>query len=207
MEYVLRKSTPAALGGRFAFVVLVHALAIYGLMNGLSRANFKLPMLLQAIEYVTIIESKPVARSRPVPQKSVAQPSVAPPVMPLEQPPVELAPSLPVLEASQPPAIGESANAAVSSEPASAGLSAACPNAQAIRSTMRYPVQARRDGIEGDVTVRFLVGADGAIRDIEIVSSTHREFNAAVLSAVRGFACRGQGREVSVEVPFVFRLR
>lgn len=88
----------------------------------------------------------------------------------------------------------------------SAGLGAACPNAQGIRSTMRYPAQARRDGLQGEVLARFVVGARGDIRDIDIVSSSHWAFNSAVLSAIKQFNCVAQGREVSVEVPFSFRL-
>ena len=89
----------------------------------------------------------------------------------------------------------------------SMAVSAACPNSQAVRTSMRYPLMARRDGVEGDVVARFIVGAAGGIRGAEIISSSNRVFNSAVLAAVQQFQCAGQGRDVMVEVPFSFRLQ
>jgi protein TonB len=52
-----------------------------------------------------------------------------------------------------------------------------------------------------------VVGANGRIRDISIVDSTNRAFNGAVIEAVREFSCVAQGQDVTVEVPFSFRLQ
>jgi protein TonB len=82
----------------------------------------------------------------------------------------------------------------------------ACPNARRVQDAVSYPVQAQRQGLEGDVLARFVVGSRGEIRDIRIVQSSHRSFNNAVTDAVREFRCIGQGQDVTVEVPFSFRL-
>ena len=66
--------------------------------------------------------------------------------------------------------------------------------------------RARRDGLQGDILARFVVGSAGDIRNVDIVSSSQRAFNSTVINAVRQFNCVAQGRDVEVEVPFTFRL-
>lgn len=49
-----------------------------------------------------------------------------------------------------------------------------------------YPQYARRVGMEGQVTLRFMVTEDGRVRDIEVVSAEpERVFNSAAIEAVR----------------------
>ena len=85
-------------------------------------------------------------------------------------------------------------------------LGIACPNAQRVREEMRYPPSARREGIQGDVLVRFMVGIAGEIKNINIISSSNRALSNAAVSAVKQFSCAPQGQDVAVEVPFSFRL-
>ena len=90
---------------------------------------------------------------------------------------------------------------------ASGAVGVACPNAQRVRESILYPATARREGIQGDVLVRFLVGVTGEIKNISIVSSSNRALNHAAVSAVELFSCAAQGQDISVEVPFSFRLQ
>ena len=90
---------------------------------------------------------------------------------------------------------------------ASGAVGVACPNAQRVRESILYPATARREGIQGDVLVRFLVGVTGEIKNISIVSSSNRALNNAAVSAVKLFSCAAQGQDISVEVPFRFRLK
>ncbi len=85
-------------------------------------------------------------------------------------------------------------------------VSVACPNVRTVQAEMRYPVQARRDGVQGDVIVQFVLTASGVVRDARVVSSTHILLNRAALNAVQQFQCIGQGRDLMVEAPFSFRL-
>lgn len=85
-------------------------------------------------------------------------------------------------------------------------LGIACPNAQRVREEMGYPPSARREGIQGDVLVRFMVGIAGEIKNINIISSSNRALSNAAVSAVKQFSCAPQGQDVAVEVPFSFRL-
>lgn len=207
MEYVFRKSTPRSTALRFSGVILLHVMMVYGLMNGLQRPEFKKAIEEMSVIFVPLppVTEKHVEQPRKVVAKSVAQPQVTPPDIVIETPPqpetvtaavastVDAAPGIPVLGTD------------TGTAPA-AGLATACPNAQAVRNNVRYPLAARRDGLEGDVVARFVVGPNGAIRDIAISSSTNRAFNGTVTQAVAQFACVGQGKDVAVEVPFSFRL-
>jgi protein TonB len=77
----------------------------------------------------------------------------------------------------------------------------------------RYPETLRRAGIEGNVTVRFVVDTTGRIdpASVEIVQSTHDLFSVAAkgaLSALRFQPTRVNGRVVraAAMLPFVFTL-
>ena len=48
-----------------------------------------------------------------------------------------------------------------------------------------YPEAARRARIHGTVTVRAVIGRDGAVEDAEIIQSSHRLLEDAALEAVR----------------------
>jgi TonB family protein len=85
-------------------------------------------------------------------------------------------------------------------------IAVVCPNMQSVQSQMRYPIQARRDGIQGAVTVQFMLLANGEVRNPRVVSSAHTLLSRAALSAVAQFQCMGLGRDTLVEAPFYFRL-
>lgn len=208
MEFVFRKQSPVSSAARLSLVVALHVVLIGGLMAGLGHPIMRVTMPA-SIEYVSIIDTPPPA-PKPEARKNATQnplqvpvPDV-PVVMPVVQPEtVSAVPGDTVIATESPVSAAVDGSG---STPAVA-VSAACPNSQAIRSSLRYPIMARRDGIEGDVLARFVVGAAGGIRNAEIVSSSNRVFNTAVLSALQQFQCTGQGREVMVEVPFSFRLQ
>lgn len=74
-----------------------------------------------------------------------------------------------------------------------------------------YPFEMRRAGINGEVTVQFVVDPNGDVRDAFVVKSSQREFEAAAIAAVSKWKFRpGRkgGRAVSTRmvVPMVFSL-
>ena len=78
----------------------------------------------------------------------------------------------------------------------------------------RYPESLRRAGVEGDVVVKFVVDTTGQVemRSVEIVSSTHEAFTAAVreaLARMRFFPSAVGERKVNAlaAMPFRFRLK
>ena len=48
----------------------------------------------------------------------------------------------------------------------------------------RYPDALKKRNINGEVTVRFLVDSSGETEAIEVIESSHRGFNSAVLAAI-----------------------
>jgi protein TonB len=74
-----------------------------------------------------------------------------------------------------------------------------------------YPPAMKSQGREGLAVIRFVVDADGGIRDLGVVSSSERVFATAALDAVAKWkfkAGRKGGRAVAVqmEVPINFHL-
>lgn len=55
----------------------------------------------------------------------------------------------------------------------------------AVTAFPEYPTIARRDRIEGDVTVCFFIDSNGRIRRPKIQSSTHKIFRRAALRAIK----------------------
>lgn len=211
MEYVLHRRSVGQSLVRLVLVVGVHIVVISAIVTTLNQARIAIRKTPPAIEYILpVLEPK-----KPEPIKEIkahkatmATPLVTPPEILIVNPPiavetVTVPPSGDAKTSDPGPVIAASGSDA---KPVSGSVGVACPNSADVRSALRYPKQALRDGIEGEVLVRFIVGTDGALRDVHLVSSSHRVFNNAVLSAVQQFNCVGQNRDVAVEVPFSFKL-
>lgn len=74
-----------------------------------------------------------------------------------------------------------------------------------------YPYEMKRSGITGTVNVGFICDSDGNVRDAYVISSTHREFDAAAVQAVSKWkfkAGRRGGKAVNtrMSVPLEFTL-
>lgn len=74
-----------------------------------------------------------------------------------------------------------------------------------------YPANLRRAGMTGEAVISFVVGADGAIRQGEVVSTTHAEFGEAALQAVQQWTFTpgqkaGLPVNVRMRVPIVFSI-
>lgn len=78
------------------------------------------------------------------------------------------------------------------------------------RQAPRYPARARARGIEGEVTLALLVGEDGAIRDVQVLSAEPSGvFEEAAREALRAWRfepARYQGRPVAVRVEQTLRF-
>jgi RNA polymerase sigma factor (sigma-70 family) len=49
----------------------------------------------------------------------------------------------------------------------------------------RYPAGLSQAGVEGEAVVSFVVGADGAVRDVRVVRATQPDFGAAAMEALK----------------------
>ncbi len=211
MEFSLQRSKPSRRIAGLALVGVAHIAVIAALMFGMTRSHtiFAPPAPIEWVSIVEPLRPPQKLETRELPRTAPAPVVMVPPTIVLDQPPLQVD-SIQVSPDTSAPQVADSAAASGAASDgatsASAGLAAACPNAQAIRASLRYPPQARREGLQGDVLARFVVGSAGDIRNVDIVSSSQRAFNSTVINAVRQFNCVAQGRDVVVEVPFTFRL-
>ena len=207
MEYLMHSRNPARHVSGVAVVVIVHVVVLSALMLGLNRPHVKAPPPTE-LEWITIVPNTlppPPKTFDPSPVKNIVLSPIVMPIVPIDLPAatsetITVAPRDSISSDARP-------TSGSGDVPVSAPiLGAACPNAQSVRETIRYPALARREGLQGDVLARFVVSAAGGIRNIEIVQSTNRAFNGVVVEAVKQFQCLVQAQDVSVEVPFTFRL-
>lgn len=197
-------------------VVIVHMLILFALVTGLAQSPFS----LKAPPDILVIPTEPV-KMRPEPLRPVQMT----PLRPMER----ITVPVPILEPIENPnsiidtvtpdsslmpthRAGVIESTSTVGNPAGTGskpadmTNLACPNSRQVKSNINYPAQARRDGLQGDVLVRFVVSAAGGVRDINVVNSTNRAFNTTAMNAVRQFECVSQGRDVMAEVAFSFRM-
>ena len=207
MEFYLQRRNPVGNFAGLAAVLGLHVVIGMALLYGLARRNIKIsiPPEMTWIPTEIVKPSEPQARPPKALNKTPAPVLVPPPDISVDTPiipPAEITSNNEATPApaDSGPAITERAG------PASNILGIACPNAKSIRSAVNYPAQARHEGLQGDVLAHFIVGAAGDIRNVQIIRSTNRVFNAPVVAAVQQLSCVAQGQEVAVEMPFWFRL-
>lgn len=80
-----------------------------------------------------------------------------------------------------------------------------------VQSRPVYPSEMRRAGVNGQVVVRFIVDAQGNVRDAQAVRSTHRDFESAAVEAVLKWKFRpgkkgGVPVNTRMQVPIGFSL-
>ena len=71
-----------------------------------------------------------------------------------------------------------------------------------------YPRDAQRQGIEkGDALIQFTLSPTGEIKNITVLRASHQIFARNSVRIVGEYKCQGQGREVTVQVPFGYKLQ
>lgn len=81
-----------------------------------------------------------------------------------------------------------------------------------IASHLKYPSRAQEQGVQGRVTVRFVINTDGTIVDPEIVRSPDEELSAEAIRVVKAMPKWIPGRQGNKKVrcrfnlPIMFRL-
>jgi len=176
-------------------VVLFHAAALWALQTGLVRRTVE---LIVPVEMLSELISPPAPQAQtppePKPPAPVKQPApqkvqrAAPQPVALAEPTPSPAPSAPVGTAEpQPPA--PPVAAAVAAQPAPAPptrLELPSSDADYLQNPKpAYPPLSRRLGEQGKVTVRALIGADGAVKSASVgQSSGHSRLDDAAVAAV-----------------------
>lgn len=85
------------------------------------------------------------------------------------------------------------------------------PTPRGMRDAPVYPHEMNRQGISGEVTLEFLVDTQGNVRDIIVLKSTHREFEAPAVAAVQKWKFRpgrkgGKAVVTRMRIPIAFNL-
>ncbi len=81
-----------------------------------------------------------------------------------------------------------------------------------LQRRVRYPVRARRAGIEGQVLVGAYIGKDGKVEKTHIYSSDNEALNASAVAAVKGTVftpalLKGVPVKLWVRIPIQYRLK
>jgi len=197
MDYAQQQRSPGKHLTGIVVVIILHVVLGYALINGLATKVMN--VIKQPIDTKIIEEVKkppPPDTPPPPPPKTVQMPpTFVPPPEVMIQAPVT-APVISNRTAVAPPVYAPPAPPApvVAAAPPSVGV--ACPNSQEIRTNIKYPVQARKDGLQGEVLIEMTIAANGEVKDVDVKSSTNRAFNSVAIAASRQFKCTGQGRDV-----------
>lgn len=158
----------------------------------------------------------PRQEARPEPRKPAPPPQQQPPQKAAPKPAPRVpgpapAPS-PAPATTQSPH-GGTASAAPSAASARPGAApAVAPGWNALlaawlAANRRYPEEARRRGVEGEVTVRFAVAADGRVTDVAIVAASGSSaLDGAAVAMLRGARLPPPGSDVTRTVRIRYRL-
>ena len=73
-----------------------------------------------------------------------------------------------------------------------------------------YPQAARKDGLEGDVSLRILVATSGEVLRVRVVKPAGNGFDEASTAIVKRFRFRAsevRGELVEVWIPWTYKFR
>ena len=199
MNFAQRQADPRRHIVGMTVVVLFHALVVYALVTGLAK---RVVDVIRAPIETKVIEE--IKRPPPPPEIQIATP---PPPAPTITATTPTPPPAPVVIAPAPPPVVAAAPAPVAPPaPVSAGV--VCSNYQSVMGDVAYPREAQRQGIEkGDALIQFTLSPTGEVKDIKVIRASHQIFARNSMRIVGEYKCQGQGREVTVQVPFGYKLQ
>ncbi|MET0332754.1 MAG: TonB family protein [Rhizobacter sp.] len=218
MDFSKRQADPGRRLAGIAFVIVFHALLLWGLMSGLARKVVdvvRAPIETKVIEEISKPPPPPPPEvvAPPPPQVKAPPPPFVPPPevqVPVPPPPAPTITATPTPPPEPVPMVPVAPPAPVPAPPApvappSVGVS--CPGYKQILQDAGFPREASRAQIDsGEVTVSFTIGVNGEVKSAAIVKSTHRAFNRHSLETVSQFRCIGQAQEVvGVQVQLGYR--
>ncbi|HET7792909.1 MAG TPA: energy transducer TonB, partial [Rhizobacter sp.] len=125
-------------------------------------------------------------------------PPVAPTITAVQTPP----PASTLMAPAAPPAAAPAPAA-----PAVVSAAVVCSNYATKMGEAGYPREAVRLGLEkGEAVIQFTLTAAGEIKDIKTVRASHPIFARNSTRIVSEYKCQGQGHDVTVQVPFGYKL-
>lgn len=210
----------AAPGRRFVglgIVFLFHALIIYALVTGLAKRVVEViraPIETKVIEEIKKPPPPPEVVLPPPPKlEAPPPPFIPPPEIQVANPPPAptitatiVAPPPGPMVVTPPPAPVAAPAPPVPAAPVPAGV--ACPNYATVMGDTSFPKEAMRQGVEsGDALIEFTVTANGDVKDVKAVRASNQIFaRSSIRIVANDFKCTGQGRDITVRVPFNYKL-
>ena len=219
MNFAQRQADPRRHLVGMTIVVLFHALVVYALVTGLAKRVvdvIRAPIETKVIEEIKKPPPPPEVVLPPPPKlEAPPPPFIPPPEIQIATPPpaptitatTPTPPPAPVVIAPAPPPVVAAAPApAARPPPVSAGV--VCSNFQTVMGDVAYPREAQRQGIEkGEALIQFTLSPTGEVKNITVISASHQIFARNSVRIVGEYKCQGQGREVTVRVPFGYKLQ
>jgi protein TonB len=210
MDYAQQQRNPGRHVMGITAVVLLHVLIIYALVTGLARTVVEVikgPIEVKVVEEVIKKPPPPEVVVPPPKMAAPPPPFIPPPEINIAPPPTP-APTITAVTPIAPPAPQAPViQKAPEAPPVARTARTVCANYVEVMSSITYPREALRDGLEGEVVMEFTVTANGQIKDVSIKSSTNRVFNKPSTAVVSQLSCQGQGQDVRVTAPIGFKLR
>ena len=216
MNFAQRQADPRRHLVGITVVVLFHVLVVYALVTGLAKRVvdvIRAPIETKVIEEIKPPPPPPEVVLPPPKMDAPPPPFIPPPEIQIATPPpaptitatTPTPPPAPVTIAPAPPVAAAPAPAAPPA-PVSAGV--VCSNYTTVMGDVAFPREAQRQGIErGEATIQFTLSPTGEIKNIKVLSASHQIFARNSVRIVGEYKCQGQGHEVTVRVPFGYKLQ
>ena len=221
MNFAERQGDPRRHLVGLTVVVLFHVLVVYALITGLAKRVVEViraPIETKVIEEIKKPPPPPEVVLPPPPKlEAPPPPFIPPPEIQIATPPppqptitavTPTPPPAPVVIAPPPPPVAVAPAPPPVAPPAPVSAGVVCSNFQTVMGDVAYPREAQRAGIErGEALVQFTLTASGEIKDVKVLRSSNPIFARNSERIVREYKCQGQGREVTVQVPFGYKLQ
>ena len=218
MDYSQRHADPKRHLVGITVVILFHLLVVWALVSGLAKKVVdvvRAPIETKVIEEIKKPTPPPEVVVPPPPKLEAPPPpfipppeiqiATPPPPQPTITPTTPTPPPAPVVIAPAPPPTAPAPPAPPAPATASAGV--VCSNYASVMGDVAFPRDAQRQGIErGDATIQFTLTASGEVKDIKAIRSSHQIFARNSIRIVSEYKCQGQGRDVTVTVPFAYKM-
>jgi len=218
MDYSQRHADPKRHLVGITVVILFHLLVVWALVSGLAKKVVdvvRAPIETKVIEEIKKPPPPPEVVVPPPPKlEAPPPPFIPPPEIQIATPPppqptitatTPTPPPAPVAIAPTPPPAAPAPPAPPAPATMSAGV--VCSNYASVMGDVAFPRDAQRQGLErGEATIQFTLTASGEVKDIKAIRSSHQIFARNSVRIVSEYKCQGQGRDVTVTVPFAYKM-
>jgi len=216
MDFSKRQRDPRRHVVGIGFVILFHAAIVYALLTGLAKKVVdvvRAPIETKVIEEIKKPPPPPEVVVPPPPKLEAPPPPFIPPpevqvaVPPPAQPTITASTPVPPPAAPMAPVAPPAAAPAPAAPPAPMSAAVVCSNFSTVMGDSVFPREAVRQGIEkGDALIQFTLSANGEVKDVKVLKSSHPIFARNSMRLVSEYKCQGQGRDVLVQVPFGYKM-